>query len=585
MRYNIIASQIFLLVIILSKDYLYKFSILVGYILMTKRDVHEDLSHFYLNQHIKKEQLRSQNKQRIKKSASLVGGGDSAYEDDLLFTNSIHSNPIGAKVPTRYFQFTSTHINMNSNSRIVSEFIKTTQISEVISLVPKTEIIPTPQVPISTNIDASDRYVVKASTSSGYDVPKVASTYCNIIIDDAGAEDNIDDQSLQPPKQGSDYCATVANQILDNLRRNESTVDQDTSFLGQQSVLEQIYRQSNLPTPNPMILTSDSQYLVKTRFVPKVYTTVNRNEHAISIGGLRAPETVEHQSICVTDDNLNRYVFQLDRKYTNIKMVKIVSSNFQQFDYIINNQNNEITFQIKDGDDIIKTLNGDDTWTYRLPIGNLNVTDIASIMEEDINSTIKSETNGKYSDVFHVKVDTRRNIFDITTIEPFTFTWQFVNTNNNFRSLHQMLGFSEPKQSNFGDSFRNNEQFNLRLSDYMLIESKHSALNQVYDSYTQKYYFNIIHLPNTPTIKNEHVDIETVIENSNLSIDHFDIQFFDQWGNALFFGNKEFAITILVVEYTDKLTDVGINTKRGIADTSSISRVQISQLGQSSSVR
>jgi len=570
-------------------------------------DVHENLDFHYLDERIKKDRLQDLNKLRKRAPASIESGDSdcSVPVDDLLLTNSIHNNPQDVKPGGHYFKYISTHINMSSNSRVISEFMKITQTPEVVSLVPHTQIIPTPQVPIRTNIDCPDPYVVKAYTSSGYNLTKVQSGDC-VAIDPMGIlsetgifiqPSEMDDgsrvdgsQSNDDKNRASSCCIgnsiAIANQIETNMANNVSNVIVDSAFLGFESVLEQVYHQSGFPNPTQVPLTNNSPYLVKARFVPQVYTTVNRNENAVPIGGLREPVTISYQSICVTDDNLNRYVFKLDRRYTNIKLVKMISSNFQQFDHIVNASNNEIVFQIKDNDEIVRKSNGDDIWTYLLPIGNLTVSDISSLLQEDINASIEMETAGEYKKVFEIKVDERRNLFDISTVDQFTFTWEFVTKMDNFRSMYQMLGFSEPKQSSFTDSFRNREPFNLRLSDYILIEAHASILNQLYDTYTQRYFFTKIYLdPLFSTqivIKNAHIDMESVIENSDLSLDLFDISFFDQWGNSIFFGNREFSITILMGEYTDKLSGVGINTRRGVIDTTSISKVIISQaLGNS----
>lgn len=579
--------------------------------------INDEINKYYFEKHLKRESNRFDIEN--KKTKDIDNYSDLSLPiDDLLETNGISdikgksnkntdNKNIDDPNAQRYTKFVSSYIHLNSSNRIMDGEYES--VLNTITIVSASETEFKPPSPIAVvkqypktcynggtqlNCDAT----VSTVTTGGRTINmimdgKTAPTpkpVCGCLVPvkpnhdcPFDGNDNDDTRLTKTFLTDKEQDRLIAQRIIKLGKIYNASSEMNKDYLGYESIRDQVLVQSNLDIPaivpptdcDPTIVRVSSKlcdnFSNTPLYIPK-YTPQ-------MIGGIRG-ETVVQQVKSVTNNEFNRYLFKLDRRYNNIKLIKMVSCIMPIHDYIINTYNNQIIFQIQHNNELL-IGNNNTLWEYYIPIGNYDANSLATVIETDINQLIKSIYKNE-PDVFSIKVDRLRNKFTITTIEDYVFTWRFVVDGDNERALYKMLGFEHSSQSTFVDQFTNLYPFNLKTNDYLLV--KLEGYNTLYDCVTNDKYFNLIKQKynncseNSTSIMDRHLNIETVNESSGGFFEYADFKFYDQWGRPLNFMNRDFSIVLLVVEYFDQVNGFNSNTRRGVIDNTSVTKGLIQKL-------
>ena len=317
---------------------------------------------------------------------------------------------------------------------------------------------------------------------------------------------------------------------------------------------------------------------------PRVYGNSNierlRFNNTREVGGLADNGTVAFTTRATVEGS-GHYLFHLDRRYQNVKLIRLVTSIIPEYQHLINLHNHQITFMLQDDQDII--LNRDDStkWNCHLPIGNWTPVELAEILTEELNQTVsdyfnkrgdEGDTDTQSEDsLFRVTVDLRRRKFKISIREPYSFRLSFNQT------LAKSMGLSDSSTGLglFTDSLESREPFNFyqnRTLNIKLIGWDQYQVNPIYDCFTKEYYFNQIAVDKYRDgyCYNSHLDVESVIDNADLSFEYLELAIVDCNGAPVEFDHHihAFQLTFEIIEYSDRLVGQNLNTRRGVTDYS-----------------
>jgi len=291
----------------------------------------------------------------------------------------------------------------------------------------------------------------------------------------------------------------------------------------------------------------------------------------------------------------NSYALYLDKAYTNVKSICIISSEIPNTDTTINANNNHITFQLIDRSlpppteedpykQNIKTSEGLTKWEVYLPLGNYNMSELVAQMDLIINTMIFGETG--LPNMFTIVADEITGTFEITTTDPYAFTWNFnPNPNLKWRNLYQMLGFRDSAVKAYTTSFNNLvgttigpvvmkkpfRAFRLRKSDVVWLQLNN--YETIYDTLTKCKYFCKFNLDNvedwqfafdtfTPSIQ-VFVDIPIPVLNK------VDVRLYDEVGMPYNFNGIDHSFTLEITHHIDRLMGTDYSSRRGVNGGSS----------------
>lgn len=534
--------------------------------------VSRELDNYYLSNHLSIENSKFDkcNKKKTKSKVLLDSDDDSFSVDDLIETNGIdecqqnqQSTKCDKDAETRYVKYVSSYVNLNSASSSIREVVMIREVEEVKNI---NTMVCCDDIDVLVNKDkhiSTGSRIKIIATSDGQVFPKLrglgvnskSTSICNEICQQHQSRPCICD--LDDKTRWSKPISQAAEIVANS---NDITLEpNDIAFIGRDNLRYQVEQEKSYRIPPKLC---DENLVLGIEPDNNNKSRPHRFNNTKSLGGLGYYKSELQTTRCIEPDQINTFIFKLGKRYINVKSIKLISSVIPFYDTIINNYNNRIYFQIQNVDEILLNLDGSDLWQYDIPIGNYNVSDLGYIIQEDINQLV-----GK--DVINITVNTMRNKFIINSIGDYTFTWEFVVTIDNFRSLYQMLGFSEPKHDTFTDIFANSNNFNLKLDDYIYVSI--DGFNQLYDTFTQSYYFNQIKLNNLCD-KKQYLDLETILTDAESNFDELIVSFNNQWGQPVDFKKNEFSLVLIVVEYIDRLICQNYNTRRGTTDYTSITR-------------
>lgn len=255
-------------------------------------------------------------------------------------------------------------------------------------------------------------------------------------------------------------------------------------------------------------------------------------------------------------ENSNCYKKILDNPIDNVKSIRLVSSDIQNTDTIINKYNNQLIFRIKSGSDDIILIN------YNIPTGNYTILELLNTIINGINSIIFGEHSINNFLNYSYNSNTNKITF-YTDLFEYYFSLEFINSYKyKIRYLNKMLGFDQ-NIYNFAKEISNTTTNNFKLIN--LNKSKYIWLDIndyecIYDTYTQKYHFNKINFCNDIS---PYIDCICLFENLT-KIEYFNIKLIDiDSNNTLFNTNNEDHNFVLEIVYlSDRLNSTGINSKR-----------------------
>jgi hypothetical protein len=308
----------------------------------------------------------------------------------------------------------------------------------------------------------------------------------------------------------------------------------------------------------------------------------------------------------------NSYAINIQKSFSNVKSLRIVSSEIPNTDRIINNRNNHIQFKIVDTTKPPPTMfdpytqnilmtdpSGSIIWDLYLSPGNYTVSELANEIQTQINALVFNQVG--ISNLFTIMVDEVKGIFEIKTDPPYQFSWYFVvDKDSRWRNLYSMLGFKYPfssPNSSYVNVFDNlivvnvgtipqpvyikdlkapYKSFNLRKSNIIWLYL--NGYENIYDTITQNRYFSKFTIDN---VKNNKVAFDTFTDCIFMFNDVplpllrlFDVRFYDEVGLPYDFNNVDHSFTLEIVHELDKLVGTDYNSKRGTGNKSMARLVQ-----------
>ncbi len=296
--------------------------------------------------------------------------------------------------------------------------------------------------------------------------------------------------------------------------------------------------------------------------------------------------------------NPNNYIITLNKAMTNVKAIRLVSSEIPNTDTIINLDNNQIDFHLNASGVPVTDSSGSTDFQFFIDPGNYTVTQLANEIETQANILVMGESAEHYANVFKVTVDPIKGIFKINVNDPFSFQWAFNNdTTLAWRNMYHMLGFQNPTTENFDEEnpsdfvteFSNlilvNQgtaknpfnsyipfgAFNLRVSN--IIWMYMNGFDCIYDSYTMNDYFAKFTLwkvqPNEIAYDTFNSSPMVFADAPLPSLSQLTISFVDEIGKPHNFNNVDHSFTLEFRHHLDRLQGTDYSSRRGVNDKTS----------------
>jgi len=304
--------------------------------------------------------------------------------------------------------------------------------------------------------------------------------------------------------------------------------------------------------------------------------------------------------------NPNSYAVDLDRAYTNIKSIRVISSEIPNTDTVVNLTNNGMFFRLIDKNkppptpsdpysQNILTKDGSIDWFLYIPPADYTATELAAEIEMGVNNMLFGEAG--LSNVFTVTANEKKGTFEINTQLPYAFYWQFLlNPDLRWRNLHAMLGFpvnfSSATQS-YSMSFSNLiptnpilpsgsplpttviqvpfAAFSLRKSSIIWLQL--NGYETIYDTLTQNKYFAMFTIdsvgPNQIAYDTFSPTAQVFIASPLTSLTTLDVRFYDETGLPYNFNNVDNAFTLEIVHHLDRFMGADYSSRRGVNDKTS----------------
>ncbi len=295
--------------------------------------------------------------------------------------------------------------------------------------------------------------------------------------------------------------------------------------------------------------------------------------------------------------NPNNYIITLNRAMTNVKAIRLVSSEIPNTDTIINNNNNFINFQLRNNGEDVAAPDGTNDFQIIIDPGNYSVEELAAELELKLNNETMAVG---LPNIFKVTVNRAKGTFAISTSDPFSFLLDFNDQPElAWRNLYRMLGFQFPTavrpgvdpgpDLGFVTEFNNlmtvNQgtaaapiisevpfgAFNLRKSNIVWLYL--NGYDTIYDTYTQNDYFAKFTFNN---VADNAIAYDTFNSSPMVFIDapipslaQLTISFFDELGAPYNFNNVDHSFTLEFRHHLDRLQGVDYSSRRGTNDKTS----------------
>lgn len=295
----------------------------------------------------------------------------------------------------------------------------------------------------------------------------------------------------------------------------------------------------------------------------------------------------------------NSYALDLNKAYTIVKSIRIISSEMPNTDTIITNLNNHITFQLIDTtlppptkenpySQNIKTKAGSIDWEVFIPAGNYTLAQLVDQMNTQINGMLMGEAG--LSNVFTITANEITGVFEIATHIPYAFKWNFnADPDLLWRNLYQMLGFPLSALNEYSVTFDNQVNVNigqdghiafvkrpfkaimLRKSDVIWLQLNN--YETIYDTLTRNNYFCKFMLDN---VENNQFAYNTFTPSVHVFIDapipvlsQVDVRLYDEVGMPYNFRGVDHSFTLEITHHIDRLMGTDYSSRRGVNDKSS----------------
>jgi hypothetical protein len=232
----------------------------------------------------------------------------------------------------------------------------------------------------------------------------------------------------------------------------------------------------------------------------------------------------------------------------------------------------------------IKTKDGLTNWEIYLPIGNYTLDQLVNQMTLTINNMLFGEA--KLADIFHITANENTGAFEITTPDPYVFTWNFNAVSNLYwRNLYYMLGFKNSAVLSYTNMYTNlvgvsvggttiKKPFRslvLRKSNVVWLQLNN--YETVYDTFTQTKYFCQFTIGNTHTgsfaIDTFLQTVQVFVDSPLPELNQVDVRFYDEVGMPFEFNGIDQSFTLELTHHIDRVMGVDFSSRRGVNDKSS----------------
>lgn len=554
--------------------------------------VDRELRRFALNEYLQK-----------RDETILIGTDDNVVDDDtpiddLLLTNAVTEDKEQDTIDkTRYLKETKSYVTINSASRITTSYDITTEIGEsLFSTGTKyTSLYPFAPYPVLNDpngdpIIVDDNYFVSLSSRNNHIQFKIQDwTYETAVQQVVNADFS----------EIFDVYLPLSNEAL-TLDQLQTTIEFNLNFAASQgSPLDNSLDKNHIFKVDVVHhdMINPDRAIVRVECQPNFrFTMTFFSSGVLETSPVAQPIEASDAAFVVQNPNTlfpypNSYALDLNKTYTFVKAIRVISSEIPNTDTIINSYNNHITFQLIDRtlpvtDDTqnIKTNDGSIDWELYIQYGNYTLSQLIEEITSSINNMLLGEAN--LSNIFTITGSNITGIIEISVHEPYLFKWDF-NENNKlyWRNLHTMLGFKDPKMLLYASKFTNTITKNMGTysitSPYQAIMLKKSNIvwlqlnnyETIYDTLTMNSYFCRFNLNN---VNNNQTAYDTFTPNIHVFVDSplpvlrmVDVRMYDELGLPYNFNGVDHSFTLELTHHIDRVMGTDYSSKRGISDKSS----------------
>lgn len=490
--------------------------------------VERELRRFAMNEYLKNRNPRD-----------LIGASDDAIDDndanndELLLTNAITENTGQDEIDkTRYIKEQKTYVTISSQGRPAPGFdffandgsstsafsVSNSKTSETktgdMKLKNKIKANNNPSIGKLTTTFAESRTIAPFGMTKGLQLDAKESEKIYTI-------DGTNNRAVYRLRKGMDNILPTNNRPHWDLfiPPGKYTMTQLASIF-QQTINKQVA--SRVSSINPFTIKGKKNGELTLKASDGLLFTLNfpviapKATNGLSDTGLLqlfgGPQTI------------NNYTIVLNRAVTNVKSIRVISSEIPVSDTIINQSNNRIEFMLQDFTDpanpvpILQSVTStsfgttfETTFTLwgsvdeiRVYPANYTLPEFATELQNLLNNAVKSQSVPPIStDVFMVAVDLVKGSFSITSVPPYRFLFRFVNDPSvGQRDLYRMLGY--PSATNIPTDL-----LNTIIAEQTQAATPPSTMgpsNLYVDSFT-----NLVQITTDPTVQVRTVTIDNVM--------------------------------------------------------------------------
>lgn len=352
---------------------------------------------------------------------------------------------------------------------------------------------------------------------------------------------------------------------------------------------------------------SKDRYLREKRHAISIDSRArNLVSYQVADGQIYNPETGEYETVYRTIPgypNANNYAIDLGQTYRQVKSIRLTGAVIPNTDQIINNNNNDIYFQLAyNGDDDDPLIPGVDQFHIIITSGNYTGTDLARSIMATANAEIRAESIDPDTgvptigvDVMSVTFDTKTNVFEITIgtnpnpAKDLYFTWTFsIDSIDETKSMYYLLGFEtnatvdDEGKLIYVQSFSNQIDVgggkysiyrNVRLltEEYIFLCIK--GMGTIEDTMGNVDCFAKI-LFSIPAGNFAFSTFETnakiYVESPLNEISSLEISFRRPNKQLYDFNGLDHSLSFEIIEHADYLVSANMNSRRGVGDQTSV---------------
>lgn len=361
--------------------------------------------------------------------------------------------------------------------------------------------------------------------------------------------------------------------------------EQKKNIVGARDVLQDdIYQDALLMEHGIKYCDEMNPELSKDRYLKE-------KRHAVSVDSRARDTTVW--------SNPNHYKIDLPDTYRQVKSIRLTGAIIPNTDQVINNDNNDIYFQIAyDGNPDDPLTPDVDQYHIIITPGNYTGTDLARSIKATANIEIIAQSGDTLSvDIMNVTFNDKSNVFDITPItennpdptKELYFTWTFaLNSVDTIKSMHYLLGFETNATTDDDGSLIYVQDFSNQVSigggkyniyrNIRLITEEYiflciTGMQTLEDTMKNKDTFAkiLLDVPGGSLAFNTFETNSMIYDNVPLTkLNELEIWFYRSNRNLYEFNRLDHTLSFEIIEHSDYLVASNFSTIRGVGDQTSV---------------